>query len=240
MSYYWFNRQEILQKAKERYSKEKAAEYYKQNKEVIKEKSRNRYKNLSEEEKNKLKEHQKKRYQELIQYKKEALKKNRSIILSLGNIIIGENTLKFNNIKVNKKEFHKSKNAIDLDLVDTGKIIVSDRFKHSEGFKYFIGYQEDEIVKPLCIILPQMNGYIKYFDNGGKNMSFLIKNDEVWQKYEDNWDVIKNKLNIKFHSQPIYENKYLKAKVREFNGNTKTNFLGNNVPEENTIFVLLV
>ena len=75
MSYYWFNRQEILQKAKEKYSKEKAAQYYKQNKEVIKEKSRNRYKNLSEEEKNKIKEYQKKRYQELIQYKKEALKK---------------------------------------------------------------------------------------------------------------------------------------------------------------------
>ena len=79
MSYYWFNRQEILQKAKERYSKEKAAEYYKQNKEVIKEKSRNCYKNLSEEEKNKIKEYQKKRYQELIQYKKKVLK-NRSII----------------------------------------------------------------------------------------------------------------------------------------------------------------
>ena len=75
MSYYWFNRQDILQKAKERYSKEKAAEYYKQNKEVITEKSRNCYKNLPEEEKNKIKEYQKKRYQELIQYKKEALKK---------------------------------------------------------------------------------------------------------------------------------------------------------------------
>ena len=73
---------------------------------------------------------------------------------------MGEKTLKFNNIKVNKKEFHKSKQAIDS--VDTNKIVVSDRFKHSEeGFKYFIGYQEDEIVKPLCIILPQMNGYIK-------------------------------------------------------------------------------
>ena len=70
MSHYLFNRQEISQKAKERYSKEKAAEYYLQNKEVIKEKARNRYKNLSEEEK----KYQKKRYQELIQYKKEALK----------------------------------------------------------------------------------------------------------------------------------------------------------------------
>ena len=56
MSYYWFNRQEILQKAKERYSKEKAAEYYKQNKEAIKEKSREHYKNLSQEKKDKINE----------------------------------------------------------------------------------------------------------------------------------------------------------------------------------------
>ena len=74
MSYYWFNKQEILQKAKERYSKEKAVEYQLQNIEVIKEKAKNHYKNLSEEEKNKIKEYQNKRYEELIQYKKEALK----------------------------------------------------------------------------------------------------------------------------------------------------------------------
>ena len=72
MSYYLFNRQEILEKAKKTYSKENAAEYYLQNKEVIKEKAKNCYKNLSEEEKNK--GYQKKIYQELIQYKKEALK----------------------------------------------------------------------------------------------------------------------------------------------------------------------
>ena len=75
MSYYWCNRREILQNAKERYSKEKAAEYCLQNKEAIKEKSRNRYKNMSKEGKNIIKEYQKKRYQELFQYKKEALKK---------------------------------------------------------------------------------------------------------------------------------------------------------------------
>ena len=69
MNYYWFNRLEILQKAKENYSKEKAAEYHKQNKEAVKEKSREHYKNLSQEEKDKIKEYQKK-YQELVQYKK--------------------------------------------------------------------------------------------------------------------------------------------------------------------------
>ena len=76
MTYYWFNRQEIFQKAKEKYSKEKVAEYYAQNKEAIKEKSGERYKNLSQEEKDKIKEYQRKKYQELVQYKKEALKNN--------------------------------------------------------------------------------------------------------------------------------------------------------------------
>ena len=78
-----------------------------------------------------------------------------------------------------------------------------------------------------------MSGYIKYFENGGKNMSFLIKDDEVWEKYEQIWDAIKNKLGITFHSEPICEQKYLKAKVRELVGVIKTNFLGNGVPKEN-------
>ena len=93
---------------------------------------------------------------------------------------MSEKTLKFNNIKLNKKKFHQSKQAIDLDSVITDKIVVSDKFKHSEEcYKYFIGYQEDEIIRPLCIILTQMNDYIKYFENGGKNVSLLIKNNEV-------------------------------------------------------------
>ena len=74
MNYYWFNSQEILQKAKEKYSKEQAAEYYKQNKEAIKEQSRERYKNLSLENKTRLKSIKEYIYQELVQYKKEALK----------------------------------------------------------------------------------------------------------------------------------------------------------------------
>ena len=73
MSYYWFNKKEILQKSKERYSKVRAAEYYSQTKEAKKEKSKNRYKNLSKEENDKIKKYQRKRYQRLIQYKKEAL-----------------------------------------------------------------------------------------------------------------------------------------------------------------------
>ena len=84
-----------------------------------------------------------------------------------------------------------------------------------------------------------MNGYIKYFENGGQNMSFLIKSNEVQEKYENIWKITKNKLNIKFRSQPIYENKLLNAKIREFDGNIKTNFLGNNLPKENTYYTCI-
>ena len=64
-------------------------------------------------------------------------------------------------------------------------------------------------------------------------MSFLINNDEVWGKYDKISNVIKNKLNIKFHSELVYEYKYLKAKVREFNCVIKTEFLNNGMPKEN-------
>ena len=68
---------------------------------------------------------------------------------------MSKKTLKSNNIRLNKKEFHKSKQPIDLESVNLDQIVISDKFKDSDnGFKYFIGYQEDEIVKPLCIILP--------------------------------------------------------------------------------------
>ena len=155
---------------------------------------------------------------------------------------MSEKTLKFNNISLNKKEFHKSKGPIDLLSVNVDQIVVSDKLKHNnEGFKYFIGHLKGEIVKPLCIILPQMSGYIKYFENGSKNKAFLIKDNEVWDKYDEIWYVAKDKLDIKFHSEPVYEYRYLKTKVREFNGVIKTNdILGNDTPKKICIVIALL
>ena len=133
---------------------------------------------------------------------------------------MSEKTLKCNNIRLNKKEFHKSKEPIGLLSVNLDQIVLSENFKHNnEGFKYFIGCLEGAVVKPLCIIFSQMSGYIKYSENGGKNMSFSIKDDKVQEKYDKIWDVIENKLGVKFHSEPIYERKYLKVKVREHDKN---------------------
>ena len=124
---------------------------------------------------------------------------------------MSEKTLKFDNIEVNKTEFHESKQPIDLNLVDTDKIVISDKFKRSDdGFKCFIGYKEDDIINPLCIILTQMSGYLKHFEKSEKNMSFMVENDIVLVKNNKNWNEIKNKLGINFHSQPIYDEKYIK------------------------------
>ena len=76
-----------------------------------------------------------------------------------------------------KKAFHAFKQAIALNLVNTNTIEVSDKLKHSDdGFKYYIVYlYDDDVIRPLFIILPQMGGYIKYFDNGGKICHLKLK-----------------------------------------------------------------
>ena len=145
-----------------------------------------------------------------------------------------EKALKFDNISVNKKEFHKSKQPINLDLVNVDQIVVSDKFKHSEGgFKCFVSYKEGKTVKPLCIILPQMTGHIKYCKSRGKNTSFAIKDGNVLDKCNDILDKIKETLGIKFYCMPVYDEKYIKPKVREFSGVIKTNFFGNEVLKVN-------
>ena len=84
---------------------------------------------------------------------------------------MSEVTLKFDNIRVNKKELHNSKQPINLDLVNVDQIVISDKFKYNDdGFKYFIDYKEGETVKSFQIVLPQMSGYTKYIENGGKKM----------------------------------------------------------------------
>ena len=60
-----------------------------------------------------------------------------------------------------------------------------------------------------------MSGYIKYFEKGGKSMTFMVKDDDVLDKYNKMWDKIKEKLTIKFHSMPVYDKTYIKAKVKE-------------------------
>ena len=65
----------------------------------------------------------------------------------------------------------------------------------------------NDVIQPLCVILPQMNGYIKYFDNGGKNMTFVTDNEKVYDKYNEIWEVIRKLLKVKFTVNLVRDDK---------------------------------
>ena len=146
--------------------------------------------------------------------------------------------IKFGDKEINKKEFYSSKQAVDLD-----KIVVSGKWKVNETtYKYLCGYLNNDVIQPLCVILPQMNGYIKYFDNGGKNMTFVTDNEKVYDKYNEIWEVIRKLLKVKFTVNPVRDDKYLGAKLKIFNRINRTTFFNknnNNIPIERFHYICI-
>ena len=146
--------------------------------------------------------------------------------------------IKFGEKEVDKKEFYSSKQAISLDSVDLDKIVVSSKWKITETtYKYLCGYLNNDVIQPLCVTLPQMHGYIKYFDNGGKNMAFVTNNEKVYDKYNEIWEVIRKLLKVKFAANPVLDDKYLVAKLKIFNKINRTTFNNNNIPTERDHYI---
>ena len=149
--------------------------------------------------------------------------------------------------KLIKKKFYSSKEAILLDSIDLNKIVVSSRWKLNDTtYKYFCEYLNNDtsssecIIKPLCVILPQMNGYIKYFDDGGKNMSFVTDDEKVYEKYDEIWNVVKGLLKLKFTTSPIRDDKYILAKLKMFKKKNLTTFNNNNIiPTEKNNYICI-
>ena len=153
------------------------------------------------------------------------------------SINISPKTIKFGDKEINREEFYSSKQAIPLDSVDLDKIVVSNKWKINDTtYKYLCGYLNNDVIQPLCVILPQMNGYIKYFDDGGKNMSFVTDDEEVYEKYNDIWEVVRKLLKVKFTVGPVRDDKYLIAKLKIFNGINRTTFTNNAIPIERTSY----
>ena len=141
--------------------------------------------------------------------------------------------IKFGDKEVNKKEFYSSKQAISLDFVDLDKIVVSNKWKiHETTYKYLCGYLNNDVIQSLCVILPQMDGYIKYFYNGGKNMTFVTDNEKVYDKYNEIWEVIRKLLKVKFTVNRVRDDKYLVAKLKILNKVIRTRFTNDFIPFE--------
>ena len=134
--------------------------------------------------------------------------------------------IKFGDEEVDKKKFYSSKLAILLDSVDLNKIVVSNKWKiNNTTYKYLCGYLNNDVIQPLCVILHQMSGYINYFDDGGRNMSFVTDDKEVYEKYNEIWEVVRKLLKLKFTVGPARDDKYIIAKLKIFKKINKKHLL---------------
>ena len=141
--------------------------------------------------------------------------------------------IKFGHKEVYETKFYLSEQAISLDSIDLNKIILSKKWKVNDTtHKYICGYLNNDTIQPLCVILPQMNGYIKYFDDSGKNMSFVTDDEEIYEKYKEIWEVVRKLLKVDFTVGPVQDDKYLVAKLKIFDRINRTTFTNNAIPIE--------
>ena len=149
--------------------------------------------------------------------------------------------IKFGDKEVYKTKFYSSKQAISLDSVDLNKIVVSKKWKINDTtYKHICRYLNNDTIQPLCVILPQMDGYIKYFDDGGKNMSFVTDDEKIYKKYNEIWEVIRKLLKVDFTVSPVRDYKYLVAKLKIFDRINRTTFNNNNsIPIEKNYYICI-
>ena len=135
--------------------------------------------------------------------------------------------INLNDKKINKSTFYKNKKLFNIHDLDVNKILVSKKESYGtkNSHKYFIGYDDDNVIRPLCIKLPQMIGYVKNFNNN-KTMSFKVSDNKLLKKYNKIWEKISNLMNMKFDSEPVYgdNDKYIMTKIKMYNDSVNTNF----------------
>ena len=149
--------------------------------------------------------------------------------------ISGKNII-FHDEKIKKSNFYKNKKLSKTDDLDVNKMLISK--KETQGkkgpFKYYIGYNDDDIIRPLCIKLPQMIGYVKSYGNN-KTMSFKVTHEKLLNQYNEIWEKVSSLMKIKFDSETVYgdNDKYIKTKIKSHGDMVNTNFQGKNVSKEN-------
>ena len=134
--------------------------------------------------------------------------------------------IKFDNKKIRKSTFHKNKNVNKMEDIDINNILVSKKEAYStkNSSKYFIGYNDNDIIRPLCIKLPQMTGYVRKF-NENATMSFRVTDKQFLKNYNKIWEKVEQLMNVDFESKLVYGNdyKYVKTKIKIYAEHIITN-----------------
>ena len=151
-------------------------------------------------------------------------------------------SINFKDKKNQKGNFYKNKKTFKIDDTDINKILVSKKESYGikNSLKYFIGYNDDDAIRPLFIKLPEMIGYVKYFDSN-KTMSFKVSDNKLLTEYIKTREKVSNLMNIKFDSEPVYcdNDKYIKTKIKFYGDKINKNFQGKKIPKENASYKCL-
>ena len=151
-------------------------------------------------------------------------------------------SINFDDENINKSSFYENRKLLSLSDIDFNKILVSKKesYGRKNSSKYFIGYNDDDVIRPLCIMLPQIIGYVKQFDSN-KTMSFKISDNKLLKRYNKIWEKVSNLLDIKFDSQPVHGDgdKYIQTKIKMYGDRVNANFQGKKVPKENASYKCL-
>ena len=145
--------------------------------------------------------------------------------------------INFDDKKIKRSDFYKNKKVFQINSIDANKIS-----KVSKGepygtqnlFKYFIGYNNNDGIRPLCVKLPQMTRHAKKFEFN-LTMSFKISNKQLLRKYNRIWKKVEKSLKIEFNSRPVYgdDEKYIKTKIKTYGDSVITNYHNKKIPKEN-------
>ena len=143
--------------------------------------------------------------------------------------------INFDDKKIKKSSFYKSRKINNIEDIDVNNILVSKKepYGTKNFLKYFIGYNDNDNIKPLCIRLPQMTGYARKFDENA-TMSFIIKDKRLLKKYAKIWEAIEGLMKINFESKPVHgdDDKYIKTKIKTYAGSKITNLHNKKMPKE--------
>ena len=143
--------------------------------------------------------------------------------------------INFDDKKIKKTEFYKSRKAFQIDDTDVNKILVSKKepYGTKNALKYFIRYNDNDVIRPLCLRLPQMTDYARKFSEN-MTMSFKANNKQLLKNYNKIWEKIEKLMRIDFESKSLYadDDKYIKTKIKVYAGSMSTNFHNKKMPKE--------
>ena len=143
-------------------------------------------------------------------------------------------TINFNTKKIKKSDFYKNKKVFQIDSIDANNILVSKKeaYRTKNSFKCFIGYDDNDVIRPLLAKLSQMIGYARKF-NENVTMSFKVNDKQLLKNYNKIWKKIEELMNIDFKSKFVYGNddKYIKTKIKIYATSIITNFHKNKIPK---------